>query len=240
MFGPGRRSDIISWCTRFSCLIVILLAAAAAGAGSPATVEIVLDASAAMNRPGPGGSAIEALVREAMAAIVAETAELQPDLKIGLRLAGGDRRTESLGSCAAMSLALPPADLDPEQWLRDLDAIEPWGLRPLIASTLAALDDLDPAPGTRRIVIVTSGDDECGLGPQQVAAALSAQHRPTELRMVGLGLDQDIAEKFGAVPLRNATTTEELLAALRWAILDTESEVRPTGALLPETRHRDP
>ncbi len=216
---------------RFTCLVVILLAAAAAGAESPVTIEVVLDASAAMNRPGPGGSSIHARVREAMATIVAEAAELQPGLKIGLRLTGGDPRTESLGSCAATSLVLPPTELDREQWLSGLDAIEPWGLRPLIASTVAALGDLDPAPGNRRIVIVTSGDDECGLGPQQVAAALTTQDRPTELRMVGLGLDQGVAEKFGAVPLRTATTTEELLAALRWAVLDTENEVRPTGVL---------
>jgi len=167
-----------------------------------------------------------------MAAIVAETGELQPGLKIGLRLAGGDPRTESLGSCSATSLVLPPAELDREAWLTGLDAIEPWGLRPLIASTVAAFADLDPAPGDRRIVIVTAGDDECGLGPQQVAAAMTARDRPTEIRMVGLGLDQRITEKFGAVPHRNATTAEELLAALRWAILDTESDARPTGTLL--------
>ena len=185
-----------------------------------------------MNRPGVGGSPIHASVRESVVAIIAEANELRPGLKIGLRLAGGDPHVHDIESCSASSLALPVADVDPAQWLGALDAVEPQGLRPLIGSVLAALDDLDPGSKNRRVVVVTSGDDQCGNGPQQVGAALTGEDRPPDLRMVGLGLDQTVLDRFGAVPTRNATTAVELLAALRWAVLDIEDGPRPSGNLL--------
>jgi len=214
--------------------IALSVAASFAVAGSPATVDVVLDASASMNRAGSDGSPIDAVVRESMAAVLAEAAALQPRLTIGLRVAGGGGRTESLGSCSVTDLVVPLADLEPDRWFRTLDAIKPSGLRPLFAAVLAAVVDLEHATGQRRIVIVTSGDDQCGLGPQQVAAALSALDRPVDLRIVGLALDQGVADRFGAVPFRNSATAEELLTSLRWAILDIEDPVRPAGTLVLE------
>lgn len=217
---------------RLVCIIVVLVTATIAVAEPPATIEIVLDASATMNRPGVGGSPIHTSLRESMAAVVAETSSLRSVPRVGLRLAGGGPRTAGLESCSATGLVLPAAEPDLEPWIHALDAVEPWGLRPLIGSVIAALDDVEPLSQKRRIVIVVSGDDQCEREPRQVAAALAAQDRPTELRMVGLGLDQKVVDRFGSVPFRNATTAEELLAALRWAVLDIEDGLRPTGALL--------
>jgi Ca-activated chloride channel family protein len=211
--------------------VVVLAVAHLAAAASPADVEIVLDASGPMHSPGDGGSPIYASVRETVAALVAEAASTHPDLRIGLRLAGGDPNLDSVDSCSATGLILPVTAIDHEVWLRALDDIEPHGLRPLISSVVAALGDLDPASTNRRVVVVTSGDDQCGEGPQQVAAALAAEDHPVELRMVGLGLDQVVLDRFGAVPTRNAANAEDLLAALRWAVLDIEEGPRSTGTL---------
>ena len=214
-------------------LVVFILALGAPAAGAPpATVEIVLDASAGMHRPGVGGS---------------------PDSRHGSRGAGCSRRRSS-------SRPAEPRDRSPScrwrpigrshrivlddepqsfrrpgwirmRWIRVLDDLRPRGFRPLISSVLAALDDLDPTTRNRRIVVVTSGDDQCGSGPQQVAAALAAADHPAELRMVGLGLDQTVLDRFGGIPIRNATSAEELIDALRWAILDLADHPRPTGHL---------
>ena len=216
-------------------LFIAAVAVTAAGAAAPPpAVEIVLDASASMNRAGPDGSPIHARVRESLAAVLAEAAAPGTGVKIGLRTAGGGERIESLGSCSVTELVLPASDLESVRWIRSLDSVQPWGLRPLFASLLAAVDDMDLVTGERRIVVVTSGGDQCGLGPQQVAASLAARNRPVDLRIVGLGLGPETADRFGAVPLRNAATAEELLAALRWAILDLEDAVRPTGSLVLE------
>lgn len=217
------------WVPRIISLVAVFVTAALAGAASPVTVEIVLDASEVMNRPGVGGVPIHTTVRESLAAVLAEAVALEAEPVIGLRLAGGDPDAEEVEWCSATMLALPPAEIDPQQWLRVLDTVEPRGHRPLIASVRAALDDLGAAPGVRRIVVVTSGDDQCGETPQQVAAALAAVDQPTELRMVGLGLDGDVLDRYRSVPIRNVTTAEELLDALRWAVFDIEDESRPTG-----------
>jgi len=214
--------------------IVALAASTPAPAAAPTTVEIVLDASGGMHQGGVGGTPIHASVREALVAVIAEAAALRPEMTIGLRLAGGRAPGNEAGPCSATSAPLPATDVDPGQWARILDAVEPHGLRPLIGSVLATLGDLETESKDPRVVVVTSGDDQCGAGPYQVAAALAVAERPIELRMVGLGLDQSVLDRFGAVPTRNATTAEELLSALRWAVLEIEDEPRTVGALLLE------
>ena len=212
-------------------LFVMLILGTPANAAPPTTIEIVLDDSAGMHRLGVGGSPIHTTVREALVAIIAEAPAIRPDLMIGLRLAGGDPSSDHIESCSTTNLVLSPAVLDQEAWIRTLDHLEPRGFRPLISSVLAGLDDIDPTNGNGRIVAVISGDDQCGGGPQQVAAALAVADHPTEIRMVGLGLDQAVLDRFGGVPIRNATSPEELIEALRWAILDQEDRPRPTGDL---------
>ncbi len=202
-----------------------------ATAAPPSTIEVVLDGSAGMHRPGVGGSPIYTTVREALLAVVAEAPAARPDIAIGLRLAGGDPSVDLIESCSTTSLILPPAEMNQDSWIRVLDDLRPNGFRPLIASVVAGLGDLDPTAGNRRIVVVTSGDDQCGSGPQQVVAALAATDHPAELRMVGLDLDQTVVDRFGGVPIRNATSAEELLEALRWAILDQGDRPRPKGHL---------
>ena len=216
------------WVPRIISLVAVFVAATLAGAASPVTVEIVLDASETMNHPGVGEIPIHSTVRESLSAVVAEAVASETEPVIGLRLAGGNPDVEEDEWCSATVLSLPPAEIDSEQWRRVLDTVEPRGHRPLIASVLAALDDLGAAPGVRRIVVVTSGDDQCGETPQQVAAALAAVDQPIEIRMVGLGLDGNVLERYGSVPIRNVTTAEELLDALRWAVFEIEDGSRPT------------
>lgn len=216
---------------RLIFVVVVAALALPAAAAPPTDIEIVLDVSAGMHRPGVGGSPIYTTVREALVAVVAEAPAARPNLMIGLRLAGGDPSADNIESCSTTSLSLPLAGMDQDAWIRVLDDLRPQGFRPLISSVVAGLGDLDPTTRNRRIVVVTSGDDQCGSGPQQVAAALAAVDHPAELRMVGLGLDQAVLDRFGGVPIRNATSAEELIDALRWAIFDQEHRPRPNGHL---------
>jgi Ca-activated chloride channel homolog len=217
---------------RLLFLLVILTLGSPATAASPSTIEIVLDVSAGMHRPGVGGSPFYTTIREALIAVVAEAPAARPDLLIGLRFAGGDPSADPIESCSSTRPTLPVAAVDLEAWTRTLEELEPSGFRPLISSVVAGLNDLDPTTKNRRVVVVTSGDDQCGSGPRQVAAALAASDRPAELRMVGLGLDQAVLDRFGGVPIRNATTAEGLIDALRWAVLDIEDLPRPDGRLV--------
>lgn len=212
-------------------LLVILTLGSPAAAAPPSAVEVILDVSAGMHRPGVGGAPIHATVREALIAVVAEAPSVGPNLTIGLRLAGGDPSADHIESCSTTIPALPVAVAEPQAWIRVLDELRPHGFRPLISAVVAGLGDLDPTVEDRRVVVVTSGDDQCGRSPNQVVAALAAAERPAELRMVGLGLEQAVVDRFGGVPIRNATTAEELIDALRWAVLDLEDRPRGDGGL---------
>ncbi len=63
-----------------------------------------------------------------------------------------------------------------------------------------------------------------------MAAALAARDLPAELRLIGLELDPSTIEGFGEIAISNATDGGELLAALRWAILDADA---PTSGEAP-------
>ncbi len=211
--------------------LFVVLGLPAIVAAKPAAIEIVLDASGAMLATGVEDSPIHATTREAVIAVVAELTALEPGLVVGLRTAGGGSTSGDMESCSVPGIALPVAAVNPELWVRTLDAIEPRGMRPLIEAVVSAVDDLKTVLGNRRVVVITSGGDQCGASILQVATALAASDRPTELRMVGLGLDQDILDRFGTVPTRNVTNAEELVNALRWAVLDIDDGPRSTGTL---------
>ena len=211
--------------------LIVVLGLPVTVAAKPAAVEIVLDASGAMLATGTEGSPVHARTREAVIAVVAEAAALDPDLTIGLRLAGSRSTSDVVESCSVSNLALRGAAADPDQWVSTLDVVEPRGMRPLIETVVSAVADLKTAGGNRRVVVVTSGDDQCGASPLQVATALAASERPIDLRMVGLDLDQSALDRFRAVPTRNATTAEELVNALRWAVLDIDDAPRSMGVL---------
>ena len=206
--------------------LVLSVCCSAAGASR---VEVVFDASGAAAHPGVGGIPMAATARDALAAVAAEAPA--HGLEIGLRLAGGDPETSGVDSCASTAVAVPVGAVEPQRWFGALDAVQPHGLRPLVAAVLSAIADLGARGGPGRLVVVTAGDDQCGRTMTEVAAALSGLPSPPELRVVGLGLQGSVSERFGAVALRNAGSAEELTAALRWAVFEVDAGPRLRGGL---------
>jgi len=209
--------------------LFLLLLLATAPAAAQVSVEIVLDMSGSTLVP-IGGSSIHARVREAAIAVAIEAGAARPDINLGLRLAGGNRGLPFMDGCSTTGPGIQVGGLD-HRWIETLDGVEPNGLRPLITSVLAAIRETDQTAVRRRVVIVTSGDDQCGNTPLQVANALGATDPPVEIRMVGLGLEQTVIDRFAGIPIQNVGNAEELLAAFRWAVLDVEDEPRPRREL---------
>lgn len=194
----------------------LLLTLVAATAAPEVRVEVVLDASQGMwadvgaDRPG------FVAARMSLQAWVLERAA-DRDLALGLRLAGGRAPLfDEDGGCGGVELVIPPGPVDIAQWRTALDAVRPAGPRPLLLAVAAAAEDLGDGPDPRRIVLVISGEESC-FGDEQ--AAIDALAAGVELRIVGVGLPESIVERLGAVaPVRNATSTAALLAALRWTV----------------------
>jgi Ca-activated chloride channel family protein len=196
-------------------LALTLLASATASAQAP--VEVVLDASADMLR-NAGERTIGEHISAALLDIAAEASQRSEIPTVGLRLAGGD--TESDRSCESTPLVLPLEAPDRGRWAILLQSIEPAGRRPLYLAVLRAVEALQREGGSARVVVVTSGADDCGGSAQEVGAALAQAAGAVELRVVGLQLDETAATELASAPLRNTENPEELLHALRWAVFD--------------------
>ena len=198
-------------------LCAILLAATTVW--SQTTVEIVLDASDGMLRR-VGERTIHEGTLDAIIAVLGEAEESGEDLTIGLRLAGGG--ADEHQRCSATGVFIPLDEPDGDLWAEALAAVEPIGPRPLYFAVAAAIENVSGDERDFRVVIVTSGNDQCESGPEVVVAALDSADHPVDLRLVGLGLDPATVESFGSIAGKNATNADELLAALRWAILGSE------------------
>jgi Ca-activated chloride channel family protein len=204
--------------TRACAALVAAACAVAVAAEPPGQVVVVLDGSARMSRIGPGDAAMIDTVGDALGDAVAAAAAGRPGLVVGLRVAGGGDSPDTDGPCAATTLALPLTEPDDTTWGEAVAAIEPAGSCPLIAATVAAVDDLESEPLPVRIVVVTAGPDDCGGELTEVGEALAGCDSPVDVRLVGLALEPDVLERFGQVAIRNATGLETLGPALAWAL----------------------
>jgi len=199
---------------RVRAAISLLLSLAAATAAAAARVEVVLDGSQEMWAALDDGRPRFVAARLALETWSVERAA--DPVEAGLRLAGGSVSILDDASCEDSTIVLPPGPPDPAAWRVALDAIRPAGARPLLLAVAAAAADLGDTKDLRRIVLVTAGEESC-FGDEQ--AAIAALASGVELRVVGVGLATEAVERLGAVaPTRNATSTDALLAALRWAV----------------------
>ncbi len=203
-----------------ACLLAALVPGSAAAA--PSAVQLVIDCSIGTWRTLGDDTPGLVAVRVAMTELAAETAD-RGKVRIGVRLMGARQPFTAPEACQDTELVLPlsPPSALPSSAL--LDDVTPRGRRPLLAAVVAAAGDLGEASSGRRVVLVTAGSDDCG-GDR--AAAAAALRNGVELRVVGLGLPAAAVTAFQTVaPTHNATSTAELAAALRWAVLD-EDEAR--------------
>ncbi len=155
--------------------------------------------------------------------------ELPPDLPVELRTIGGANFFYDLSSCRDSRTEIPLGPVVDDAWHHALLRVRPTGLRPLLFGVGAAAGDLGTGDDLRRIIVLTSGEDDCNGNPDAVVEAVSGG---VELRIIGLALSSDAAERFGAVaPTRNATSAESLLEALRWAVEDLTDESPADGEI---------
>jgi len=185
-------------------------------AEDPGQVVIVLDASERMARPGVAGSTIYDTAGATLVETLAENRESQPDLRIGLRLAGWDE-------CGGAPETIELSEVDVDRWRSAVQDRPPDGTCPLISSVVAALDGFEGSLEPARLVVVTGGTDGCGGTAAQVAGAMAELDADVELRIVGLLLSDEASGFFGSVPLRNVTQPDQLAGALRWALFEDTS-----------------
>lgn len=181
-------------------------------------VEIVLDASMEMWKSFPDGTPRIVALRTAIDAFAASPAAGGRKFNFGIRTIGGRSDITSDSGCADSESLIAAGPVDPMQWTSVLANVEFRGGRPLVHAIEEAARGLPDAEGVNRIVVITSGGDQCHGDIVALLENLSTAENPTEVRIVGLGLDQGLANSLvTATPTRNINDPAKLLETIRWA-----------------------
>ncbi|MFJ6738498.1 VWA domain-containing protein [Streptomyces sp. NPDC091279] len=179
---------------RLAAGALALLATLAAGLAFPATavageptgesapkVDLVLDVSGSMRTRDIDGGTRMAAAKQAFNEVLDATPE---EVELGIRTLGadypGDDRTTG---CKDTAQLYPVGPLDRTEAKTAVATLSPTGWTPIGPALLKAADDLDAGAGSKRIVLISDGEDTCApLDPCEVAREIAA-------RGVGLTID---------------------------------------------------
>ncbi|MGF0169245.1 VWA domain-containing protein [Streptomyces sp. Marseille-Q5077] len=185
--------------TRLATGACALLAALAAGMAFPAgavadetsalapKVDLVLDVSGSMRARDIDGQSRMAAAKQAFNEVLDATPE---EVQLGIRTLGAnypgdDRKT----GCKDTAQLYPVGPLDRTEAKTAVATLTPTGWTPIGPALLKAADDLDGGEGSKRIVLISDGEDTCApLDPCEVAREIAAK---------GIGLTIDT---LGLVP----------------------------------------
>ncbi|GGY67844.1 hypothetical protein GCM10010300_08580 [Streptomyces olivaceoviridis] len=210
---------------RLAAGVCALLAALTAGIAFPAgavadetdqaapKVELVLDVSGSMRTRDIDGGTRMAAAKQAFNEVLDATPE---EVQLGIRTLGanyrGDDRKEG---CKDTEQLYPVGPLNRTDAKTAVATLAPTGWTPIGPALLKAADDLNGGDGTRRIVLISDGEDTCQpLDPCEVAREIAAK---------GIGLTIDT---LGLVP--DAKTRDQLSC-----IADA------TGGTYTDVRHKE-
>jgi Ca-activated chloride channel family protein len=182
-------------------------------------VEFVLDTSMEMWDSFQDGSPRIVAIRTAIDAFVVSPAAGGENFEFGLRTIGGRSDITKDSGCAESESLIANGPIDPTRWSSALANLEFRGGRGLVHAVEEAAGDLAiTGDGEKRIVIITSGGDQCHRDIFALLESLSEAENPIEVRIIGLGMDQKLANSLVlSTPTRNVGDPKKLLGTLRWA-----------------------
>ncbi|MEV0170093.1 VWA domain-containing protein [Streptomyces sp. NPDC050803] len=179
-------------CALLAALTAGLAFPAGAAAGEPTgedapKVNLVLDVSGSMRaRDIDGGSRMAAAKQAFNEVLDATPEEVQLGIRtLGANYAGDNQKT----GCKDTAQLYPVGPLDRTEAKTAVATLVPTGWTPIGPALLKAADDLDGGTGSKRIVLISDGEDTCApLDPCEVAREIAAK---------GIGLTIDT---LGLVP----------------------------------------
>ena len=203
-------------------------------------VEIVLDTSMGMWDTFPTGTPRIVAARSAINAFVVSPAVREFELEIGLRTVGGRSEIFEGSGCGDSETVVATGPVDPPQWSSALADLDPRGGRALVHAVEEAAEHLAGGDGEGRIVMITSGPDQCYRDINVLLDTLSQEENPIPVRIIGLNIDHALASSLiQSTPTRNVSDPAKLLDTLGWAMLPPGVDsTRPEWLELQLTRRR--
>ncbi|MEV6168632.1 VWA domain-containing protein [Streptomyces sp. NPDC051954] len=179
-------------CALLAALTAGLAFPAAAAAGEPTgedapKVNLVLDVSGSMRAKDIDGGTRMAAAKQAFNEVLDATPE---EVRLGIRTLGADYAGDDQKTgCKDTAQLYPVGPLDRTEAKTAVATLVPTGWTPIGPALLKAADDLDGGTGSKRIVLISDGEDTCApLDPCEVAREIAAK---------GIGLTIDT---LGLVP----------------------------------------
>ncbi|WP_151480168.1 VWA domain-containing protein [Streptomyces albicerus] len=187
-----RQRLAVGACALLAALTAGIALPAGAFAGEPTgddapKVDLVLDVSGSMRARDIDGQTRMAAAKQAFNEVLDATPE---EVQLGIRTLGAnypgdDRKT----GCKDTEQLYPVGPLDRTEAKTAVATLSPTGWTPIGPALLKAADDLEGGEGSRRIVLISDGEDTCApLDPCEVAREIAAK---------GIGLTIDT---LGLVP----------------------------------------
>ncbi|MFE1291761.1 VWA domain-containing protein [Streptomyces sp. NPDC058751] len=184
---------------RLAAGVCALLVALASGIAFPAgavadettalapKVELLLDVSGSMRARDIDGESRMSAAKQAFNEVLDATPQ---EVQLGIRTLGANYRGDDRKTgCKDTAQLYPVGTLDRTEAKTAVATLSPTGWTPIGPALLKAAEDLDGGEGTRRIVLISDGEDTCQpLDPCQVAREIAAK---------GIGLTIDT---LGLVP----------------------------------------
>ncbi|MGI5403879.1 VWA domain-containing protein [Streptomyces sp. CA-135486] len=187
-----------------------LLAALAAGlfpagaaAGEPVAkaspkVELVLDVSGSMRARDIDGKTRMAAAKQAFNEVLDAVPQ---EVQLGIRTLGADYpgKDKKLG-CKDTKQLYPVGPLDRTEAKTAVATLAPTGWTPIGPALLGAADDLEGGEATRRIVLITDGEDTCApLDPCVVARDIAAKGIHLVIDTLGLVPDAKTRDQLSCI-----------------------------------------
>ncbi|MGW1125985.1 VWA domain-containing protein [Streptomyces sp. NPDC002526] len=196
---------------RLTVGVGILLATLAAGLGSalPASadetptqaspkVELVLDVSGSMRTRDIDGQSRMSAAKQAFNEVLDAVPE---QVQLGIRTLGADYPGDDRKvGCKDTKQLYPVGPLDRTEAKTAVATLAPTGWTPIGPALLGAADDLEGGDSTRRIVLISDGEDTCGpLDPCEVARDIAARGIHLVIDTLGLVPNAKIRQQLTCI-----------------------------------------
>jgi Ca-activated chloride channel homolog len=230
----GRRFAI----TLSGVFAVLMLGASATPAAaeptseqSPPQVQLVLDVSGSMDeRDIDGGTRMDA-AKQAFNEVIDALPET---VHLGIRTLGANYAGEDLAEgCLDSEQLYPVGRVNKEEAKAAVATLKATGFTPISHALREAVNDFHDSDNTRRIVLITDGEDTCGEpGPCEVARQLAAEGVRMTIDTLGLTpKDEKVRTQLGCIAeatggTYTAVQDTEQLADRITQIVDRTVEVR--------------
>ncbi|MCX4768496.1 VWA domain-containing protein [Streptomyces sp. NBC_01260] len=196
---------------RLTVGVGILLATLTAGLGSalPAAadetptkaspkVELVLDVSGSMRTRDIDGQSRMTAAKQAFNEVLDSVPE---QVQLGIRTLGADYPGDDRKvGCKDTKQLYPVGPLDRTEAKTAVATLAPTGWTPIGPALLGAADDLEGGDSTRRIVLISDGEDTCGpLDPCEVARDIAARGIHLVIDTLGLVPNEKIRKQLTCI-----------------------------------------